>query len=393
MKSYDCIVVGGGPVGCYTAQNIAENGFSISLYEEHPEIGSPVRCAGLVTKRVLDFCHPTISNSVLIPIKGAHIHSPSGEVLTIGGNTVHAYVIDRAKFDRCLMKQAMSNGTKININKKIVSVKKKEDKIICTYKHGNKTSSVQSRMIIGADGPHSIVRRSFLFPKPTEFLQGIGADVSNISLDPQFVEIFINTRYAPGFFAWIIPNNETGTSARIGLCVSQKYRRLLKIGFNKFQKERLLYDVKIESHIGGEIPLGPLKNTTQSQVMLVGDAAAQIKPTSGGGLYPGLWCAKRCADVAINALNDGLFNQKVLRKYHQRWTQEIGRELAKGMQFRRLYVKFTNKEISKILHLLNTPKVLRTITKFGDIDYPSRLVLPLMKTAPSLIQGIPNLFI
>jgi digeranylgeranylglycerophospholipid reductase len=393
MKSYDCIIVGGGPVGCYTAQNIAKKGFSTSLYEEHPEIGRPVKCAGLVTKRVLDFCHPTSSNSVLLPINGAHIHSPSGEVLTIGGDAVHAYVIDRVKFDRCLMKRALNNGTEINIDRKVTSVKIKADKIVCTYQQDNKISSVQSQIIIGADGPHSIVRRSFTFPKPAEFLRGIGADVSNISLDPQFVEIFINTRYAPGFFAWVIPTNITGTTARIGLCVSSKYSKLLKNGFNKFQKEKILRDVKIESYVGGEIPLGPLKKTTLSQVMLVGDAAAQIKPTSGGGLYPGLCCARRCADVAINALEEGLFDQRILRRYHQRWTQEIGRELDKGMQFRRLYVKCTNKEISKILHLLNTPKILHTIQKFGDIDHPSRLVMPLMKTAPSFIRGIPSVFI
>ena len=277
MESYDCIIIGGGPVGGYIAQHIAEVGLSVGLLEEHSTIGLPVRCAGLVTKRVLDFSNSASDDSRILPITGAHIHSPSGKIYMIGGEKTNAYVINRSIFDQELVKKAYDVGADVLIGKKVVSVYKKNGLIECKYLHNQKKIKIQGRIVVGADGPYSIVRQSFNFPSPAEYIRCIGAEISNISMDPRYVEIFVNLRYAPGFFAWIIPTNNQGTTARIGLGISQKNSRMLKVYFERFLSDPLLRDIKIESYLGGTIPLGPLKKSTLAQVMLVGDAAAQVK--------------------------------------------------------------------------------------------------------------------
>jgi geranylgeranyl reductase family protein len=391
MKIYDCIVLGGGPVGGYTAQKIAESGFSVGIIEEHNEIGLPINCAGLVTSRVLDFVKLSKDKYVILPIQGAHIHSPSNKILTIGGSKDYAYVINRQIFDKVIVDGAQASGAELHLGKKIVTVIKNGQNIECKYFKNKIEKKIQGRLIIGADGSNSIVRRSFNFSSPSEYIRSIGAKISNISIDPGFVEIFINRYYAPGFFAWVIPTNEAGTTARIGLGVAQKYSSILKKCFKNFLSDPFFDGAQINSFIGGTIPLGPLNRTSASHVMLVGDAAAQVKPTSGGGLFPGLYCSQYCAQVALSALQTNIFESDFLMKYHQLWFESIGKELNKGMLYKRIFFRLSNKKLDKVLNLIDNSKILDIINTHGDIDYPSRLSIPLMQSFPALVRAIPSL--
>ncbi len=183
------------------------------------------------------------------------------------------------------------------------------------------------KLLIGADGPFSKTRELFNFPEPKEFLKGIGAEVSNVSIDPNFVEIFVGKNIAPGFFAWIIPTNKNGTEARIGLCIDSNALYPPMFYFKKFLKNKntqtFLKDAKITRNIGGVIPLGALKKTFTDNVLLVGDAAAQVKPTSGGGLYPGLLSANHCANIVACSLEKNNFSSNFLKKYHKLWYKDI----------------------------------------------------------------------
>jgi len=124
MLEYDVVIVGAGPIGGYVAGKIAEKKFKVALFEKHKQIGTPVNCAGLVTKRVFDFIDIPKKNVVQNEIKGAHIHSPSGNILTIGGDKVHALVIDRSKFDREIIKKSEEKGTEIFLESNVLSAQK-----------------------------------------------------------------------------------------------------------------------------------------------------------------------------------------------------------------------------------------------------------------------------
>ena len=226
-------------------------------------------------------------------------------------------------------------------------------------------------------------------------MRGVGAEITGTSLDPDFVEIFVGKNIAPGFFAWIIPTNKDGTNARIGLCTDQNLQYPPKHYFSKFYKNKhtsnYLNDTEIIKNIGGIVPLGALKKTYEANVMLVGDAAAQVKPTSGGGIYTGLLCANHCSTVAIDALRKNDFTIRSLKKYHKLWTTDIGRELFLGMKFRKIFKRLTDKQMDKYIEKFQNPKIIEVITKYGDIDYPSKLVKPLLKKAPTLLKLIPSI--
>jgi geranylgeranyl reductase family protein len=392
MKHYDVAIVGGGPVGGYIAKEIAQNNFSVILLEEHPKIGLPLKCAGLVSNRVLSLLGTAKKDIVQNKINGAHLHSPHGKTLTIGGKKTHASVIDRQQFDTYFIESAKKYGAEIKLSSKVISAKRRKNAITLRILNKQLTNPISCSLLIGADGTFSTIRRTFQLPPPSEILYSIGAEVENIELDPQFVHIHVGEQIAPGFFSWIIPIKNTGTKARIGLCVKKTAKTKLKLCFEKLLDTPQLKDAQIITNIGGTIPLGPIKNCIASRVMIVGDAAAQVKPTSGGGLFPGLLCANHCANTAITALKCNQFERDSLKSYQKQWVNEIGRELSLGMKFRRIYKKLDDRHLEKYLSKMNTERNIAILEKFGDIDYPSQLALPLLKANPSLLKLLPAAF-
>jgi len=393
MQEYDVAAVGGGPIGGHVAKKTASQGFKVAIFEEHKQIGTPLKCAGLVTSRVFEFLDIPRELVVQNTVKGTHIHSPSGHTLTIGGDKVHALVIDRPMFDKEIIKTSQDKGAELFLENKVLSAKKHGDHIELKTSQNN---DIRCKLLIGADGPYSKTREWFNLPQPAEILKGIGMEVTNISLDPNFVEIYVGKTVAPGFFAWMIPTNKHGTEARIGLCISQNSPHPPRYYLSNFFKNKhtspYLKNVKITKKIGGAVPLGPLKKTYASNILLVGDAAAQVKPTSGGGIYTGLLCASHCSDVAVEALNKNDFSSNFLRKYHQLWSADIGRELYLGMKLRRIFKNLSDKQLDKYIKFFQKPNIVETISKHGDIDYPSKLIKPLLKKTPSLIKLLPKIF-
>ncbi len=392
MDEPDACVIGGGPIGCYIAGHLAKNNENISLFEQKQHIGYPVQCAGLVTPRVFELLNIPSKGIIQTRLKGAHIHSPAGINLSIGGDRTHAYSIDRAAFDQCLMHEAEKNGAQIHLNQPIVSIQKQNNTIELTT---SKKKTIQTPLVIGADGPYSKTRDVCNFPQPKEFLRGIGAIISGTSLDPDFVEIFIGNHIAPGFFAWIIPTTTDGTEAKIGLCISQQATHHPHHYLNRFMDHTLtkpfIKNADIKRKIAGIIPLGPLKKTVDDHLMLVGDAAAQVKPTSGGGIYPGLYSAHHCATIANNAIKHQCYSSEFLQPYHDLWTKGIGRELRIGMQFRKIFTRFTDHQFNMYIKKFKEKNLDETITKHGDMDYPSKLAKPILKKMPSLITLLPKI--
>jgi geranylgeranyl reductase family protein len=391
MFEYDAIILGGGPIGGFIAGKISEKKFRVAVIEKNKEIGVPVNCAGLITPRVFDLLDIKKQTIIQNKIKGANIHSPSNKILSIGGDKVHALAIDRSKFDKEIVNNAKDKGAEFFLENNLLSVQK-------TYNHieikTSKDNDFKCNLLVGADGPYSKVRDRFALPEPKEFLRGIGAEVKGSSLDPDFVEIFVGKNIAPGFFAWVIPINENGTKARIGLCIKKNTPKSPKFYFSNLLKNKhvsnLIGNSKITKNFGGVIPLGPLKRTYVSNVLLAGDAAAQVKPTSGGGIYTGILCASHCSNVSIEALEKNNFSSQFLKKYHRTWTADIGRELNFGMKFRKIFNHFTDKHFDKYIEKFQNQKIKEIISKYGDIDYPSKLIKPLLKKTPTLLRLLPS---
>jgi flavin-dependent dehydrogenase len=120
--------------------------------------------------------------------------------------------------------------------------------------------------------------------------------------------------------------------------------------------------------------------------MLVGDAAGQVKATSGGGIYPGLVCARHCAATAVRALGEGDCSERSLASYHRNWRAEIGDELDKAMMMQRVFSSLDDSQLEDIFRMMSNPEIIETINRTGDIDFPSKLGWMLLRKEPGFLK-------
>lgn len=381
---YEAIVVGGGPAGSAVARDVAAAGFRVAVLERHERIGQPVQCSGLVTRRTLDQAGlaPRVALNAL---RGAVAYAPSGTRYRLGGDRVHAYVMNRSRFDEEVMGQALETGLDLWTGSRVTAIQRQGGMIRLAVEQCGAVRYFTTRLVIGADGPRSLVAAFLQLPPPSEVLRARGADV-RLPRRPSNddVLLFFGERYAPGFFAWVIPLG--GEYYRIGWGTSRPGAAPGPLSALVNDYPDVFAGIEIRSQTGGLIPLGPRPITFGEGGMVVGDAAGQAKATSGGGLYTSMVCARICAEVAISALTDDDVSAARLATYHLAWRGDIGRELKRASALRLAYRELSDVELEWGLRLLRIPGMRAVVDRYGDIDYPSRMATVALRAAPPLTR-------
>ena len=303
-----------------------------------------------------------------------------------------AVAVDRGQFDRECVEAARAKGATIQTRVKAIAAERDADGIAVTLRHADGTiTRERTRLLIGADGVQSQVAKWFGLPRAREIVPCYGAQVEGTRLTPTHVEMWVGQERAPGFFSWMIPTSPDGREGKVEVGVDIKSPRGAEFYYKRMWKDDasakfLSPDAKSCLDICGCIPLGPIKQTSGERVALVGDAGAQTKPTSGGGVYTGLVCAGHLADVADEGLRANDLSKKKLAEYHDRWYADVGRELYVGWRLRKAFMHLRDDQIEDLFQTLDDPELLGMVNLLGDIDYPSKLAKPLLKKAPQLFR-------
>ncbi len=368
---FDVIVVGGGPAGSVSARTAAQHGAKVLQIEEHTKIGNPIQCTGLLSVRGLEATGAS-REIILREITGAYVYAPDGRQLAVGGDRVHAYVINRDQLDQNLFK--MAQGAGVQAREGVRAVRWSPGKLTVATRAG-KEETLHTPVVIGADGPHSVLAKEAKLPRPQKFTLGFQAV---LPYEPpgrkDFVEVFIGKEMAPNFFGWAVPSVDG--FGRVGLMTADwKNSRTY---FQNMLKARKL-STKIIQFQSGVIPIGPSAKSVAAGLILVGDATGHAKPTSGGGIFTSSTCAKIAGEVAAKCALLGKTSERALSEYDKRWRALLGNELNLGMQAHKLMCALDDRQLNRIFAVLAEPEMTEIITRYGDIDYASRLALELLK--------------
>jgi geranylgeranyl reductase family protein len=401
---YDVIVVGAGPVGSTAARYAALNGAKVLLLEEHPSIGSPVGCTGLLSTRAVAECELKPSDEfVFNSVRGAYVHSPDGQYLPIDGKQTKAYVVSRKNFDRMLAVMAVEEGVELSLKTRAIGFEKdnseackgdqdKSAPVKLRIIRKGRSETISASVVIGADGVKSRIASYAGLRKASRVLPGIQIEAPYVSENSEFVELFPGS-WAPGFFAWTVPVDDN--ISRIGLALepSLACRNELEESSPLFYLKKLLtsnshikarYSGGMLDFVVGGIPIGPPERTVSDGVLLVGDAAGQAKPTSAGGIYTGAFAAKIAGKVAAHAALDKDTSAQRLSEYDHLWRKDLGKELDIGLRIHDYMGRLEDRQLNDLIGSLNTPSILKTITEYGDMDHPSVLMRKLMFSGNSL---------
>lgn len=389
----DVLVVGGGPAGSTAARELAAEGHDVLQVEEHEEIGRPVQCGGLLTPHLIERVPTDISHLFRTELRKANIVSPSGTTVRLEAEEVQSVAADRAGVDKTLAGLAREAGTEQQLGTKVVGAEPRSDHVKARVKRTDgSTDTLRARLVVGADGAQSRIAKWFDLFEPKQYISLHGAQMTGLNdLDPEGVEMWLGEDRAPGFFTYIIPTGEDTGKVEAGVWnAPQPAKRYYERMFEDPASAHHLEDAEEVFTISATIPFGPAKRTVADRVMLVGDAAGQAKPTTGGGIYTGMVCAEILAEEASGALDEDQLGAERLQRYHDRWWGSIGRELRIGLRLRHAFLQLDDEDLDDIWERLSRPEVTAILEAHGDIDYPSKLAFRLLKEEPGLIRYAPQ---
>ncbi len=404
--NYDVSIVGGGPTGLVAAKEIAKEGYSVCIIEEHQEVGYPVQCSGLFSVSGLDALGLKLDGSLISnTIKGGRFFSPRGKELFAYSDVERAYVVERKLFDKYLAREAARSGVQIHLKTRMTGLKVDGNvsiKVSGLRLKGEKTNrsdesrllgelrlkagdakhdTITSKLLIGADGIKSKVAKLTGLPAQRKIVAAAQIEVERADVAPDVAELYLGREYAPNFYGWILPK---GDVFEVGVGVREPKLPLLSY-LKRFINDHPVASKKIKSksilemNVGG-IPLGLKEDTVKDRVMIVGDAAGQVKATTGGGVITGCIASKIAGGACIKALESNDFSKEFLkREYEDRWKEELGFELKVHGALRQMFDSMTDDQMEEFFEAAIEEDVSSLMVKYQDTDRPSEFVKELFK--------------
>ena len=366
MDKYDVVIAGGSISGLLTAREVAKKGYSVLVLEEGFEIGTPDHCGGLVSKTALNDLEINPSEKIYdCAINDASIFSPSGKMLEINSKNQQIISVDRRQLDKQAAYQAQKYGAKIVVNS---SYKKKT-------KEGVSTSigDIDCQILVDCRGVGALVNNN-----RNGILLSAQYEVYADWIVNGHVEVYFDQIKYPGFFAWIIPSgNGIGKVGVAGKDINTSKT------IEEFLKQKGKYSTirKIFSPIWIN---GPIKNFVSKDIVIVGDAAGQSKPTTAGGIYS---CGMG-GIMAGNAIAKYLETNDdfQLVQYQESWYSKFGKEFEKQQLARKVLQKIDNKTVDKIFDMI-TPEILSEISSKDDFDFHTASIIKLLGVRKSLVAA------
>jgi len=324
---YDVFIVGGGPSGATAADDLACAGKRVALLDRAGRIKP---CGGAIPPRAIaDFDIPM--SQVVAQITTARMISPTGRAVDIPIENGYVGMVDREHFDEFLRDRAEENGatrltgTFLRIERDVQGTH-----VIWRDKASGEERRTQTQLVIGADGARSNVARAEVpggdkIPYVIAYHEIIKAPPANDVYDPLRCDVIYDGRISPDFYGWVFPHGE---HASVGMGTEINGADLKKATADLRAMSGLTGCETIRRE-GAPIPLRPMDRWDNGRdVVLAGDAAGVVAPSSGEGIYYAMVGGRVAATAAQAALASGKMKDlKLARKLFMREHKTVFRVL------------------------------------------------------------------
>ncbi len=371
----DVIIIGAGPIGAYTAFQLASRGFDVIALDKQPKPGLNIICSGVIGKTAYKR-YELPGAAIQTEIDAFTIISPQGQRLEYVHPETLAYIVDRSIFDAELVELARNKGARIMFNHEVIAVEQNGPE--CTVTTVNR--SYKSRYLIIATGVNSRLHRTIGLARPPHYLLGAQIETDYYTRS-ESVQIHLGRDIAPGSFGWVIPLNNR--RSRIGLLVHKDAQAKL----NHMLQTRVYphMDRKPKECTISMKPIayGPAPCTVNKRVASVGEAAGQVKTTTGGCISFGLLCSEILCEKLSRSLKKG----DGLEEYDLEWHSVLMPELKIGLDTRRMAEKLDDETLEKLFDFVKKNRFwVKTLVPRVNFDHHSDLLYYCLETFKFLLK-------
>ncbi len=343
---YDIIVVGAGPAGATAATYAADAGMSVLLVDKKKDIGVPLQCGGFLTHK--EVLHELVPDAELpytledYPVSCVHNVAHCQRFIAPDGYSrefaVEGDAIDRRRFDKYLVKQASKSGAEVMVGTSVKEVNGTH--LVMEGVFGE--FEVDAKVVIGADGPNSIVARSNGLTKSHDPMASGTAfeyELTGVDVDRSAVEMYFGNQYVPGGYAWIISQGDDNANIGVGVREAMFGKNMCARDYlEHFMHDHPIASEKIgngciTSVVAGLVPVGGAPRITATKdTLIAGDAAGHIIATNGGGIATSMVGGKVAGQTAASYLK----GECDLIDYDRNWRMEMGLEIKTSVYVRKL---------------------------------------------------------
>jgi digeranylgeranylglycerophospholipid reductase len=286
--------------------------------------------------------------------------------------------VDRGKFDKSIAEDVWAYGGRIEPETGVVDVKTGDDYSEVIAEHPKEGEiRYRAQMVVVATGVNHSLTKKIGLGYSKEFLNGVQAELKSDEL--KLTTIAFGNTVAPGAFGWGVPLDNG--RIRVGLLTDRNpkfyFKSLLASLIPEQAKCISEQDIKFKP-----IAQGVLSRTFGDRMIAVGEAAGQVKTTTGGGIYFGLLGAEIASRIILKNWSQKSLQSKNLSEYEKLWKQKILKELMVGYYARKLGARLTDTQIEKLFMLAKTNGIFPFIQQNGKFDWHSDLILGLVKKVP-----------
>ena len=371
----DVVIVGAGPAGLMAARQLAERGHDVVVLEEHPRIGIPVHCTGLLGIQAfseLDIPRHTILDTT----HAARFVAPDGSSVIVDADRVNAAIVDRALFDQALADASRAAGADLRSSARVRTIEVSETGV--TVSADGDGGTIAARACILACGANYRFNRQLGLGVPRAFVQS--AQLERSFAGPEQVEVHLGRSVAPRGFAWVVPFRREGQPyQRLGLMADARAGSLFRSFATHLRTRFGITDAGWPEPRLKILPLGPVAKTYGPRLLAVGDAAGLVKPTTGGGIYYSLVSGQFAAETLDDALRIDDLRESRLRQYETRWRDRLGAEIRIGLAFRLLASRLNDRGIDSLVELARIDGIIPMLRQTADFNWHRQSALALLR--------------
>jgi len=375
-QSVDALIVGGGPGGLFMAARLAERGFGTLVCEEHSRVGDPVHCTGVLSAdSFARFDLP--ATATLNQLTTVRFLSPGGIPVEYATPSPLATVIDRPAFDRALAERAIAAGAELRAGARVTALAIDRDRVSAAIGGG----VVHARLAVLACGASYAFQRRFGFGLPRTYLHTAQRELRAGRLSD--VELHFGQEIAPGGFAWAVPvQRPDGPHVRIGVMASRDVLRGYARMLDRVAERWGIADPGAPPR-QKILPLGAIDRTFGDRVLVIGDAAGLVKPTTGGGIHYSIVSAALAGEVAIDALGRDRLDAETLSGYERTWRAQLAEEFEAQHALRDIVTKLSDQAIDSFFELARTDGIMPIVRATARFNEHRPLIRAIFKHPPA----------